>query len=341
MKGEASMDDQFLYNFRENPSPEFAERLRKKLSDQAAMTDPGRSLPIWQRPAAVVASAAAVFAIALSFPAVRTVAQQFLDLFRVQRFVAVSADPERIKQIARIANEGFDVKSLLSQNVKVVKKPTERQRVESVAAAEQLTGLVVQLPTTLPRDVVQEEMVVVGEGALEFTADTTLLQDILDALALRDVQVPQQLNGAVVRVSLPPRVITKYQRNGMARALLVQAASPEISLPQGVHLPEIAEIALRILGMSLDEARRYAYSVDWHGTLLVPVPADVASFREVEVGTSQGLLIEESGQRSFGPSGRTRREQGSMVLWSSNNKVFALSGTINKRDLLQMASAIQ
>ena len=196
------------------------------------------------------------------------------------------------------------MKSLLSRNVKIVKEPQPPQSVDSVEAAEQLTGLTVQLPTVLPGEVVQKEIVVVGEGALEFTADTALLQEMLDALDLRDVLVPQQLNGAVVKVRMPPRWITSYLRAGISRATLLQAASPEISLPPGVHLPEIAEIALRILGMSLDEARQYAYSIDWHGTLLVPVPADVASFREVEVETSQGLLIEASGERSFGPSGR-------------------------------------
>jgi hypothetical protein len=340
MRGEVNMDDQFLYDLREDPSPEFAEKLRRKLSEQVASAQMSR-LPIWRKPAAVALAVAAVFLISLSFPAVRAVAQQFLDLFRVQRFVAVSADPERLKQIQRIATEGFDLKSLLSRNVKVVKEPGQLQLVESVAAAEQLSGLTVQLPATLPDEMVQEQMAVGGEGALEFTADTALLQEVLDALDLRDVLVPQQLNGAVVKVRMPPRVITNYRRAGMARATLLQAASPEISLPQGVHLPEIAEIALRILGMSLDEARQYAYSIDWHGTLLVPVPADVASFREVEVGTSQGLLIEVSGQRSFGPSGGARGEQGSMVLWSDGGKVFSLSGTINKRDLLQMASAIQ
>ena len=334
------MDDQFLYDLREDPSPEFAEKLRRKLSEQVASAQMSR-LPIWRKPAAVALAVAAVFLISLSFPAVRAVAQQFLDLFRVQRFVAVSADPERLKQIQRIANEGFDLKSLLSRNVKVVKEPQPPQSVDSVEAAEQLTGLTVQLPTTLPSEVVQKEMIVVGEGALEFTADTGLLQDVLDALDLRDVLVPQQLSGAVVKVRMPPRVITNYVRAGISRARLLQAASPEISLPPGVDLPQIAEIALRILGMSLDEARQYAYSVDWHGTLLVPVPADVASFREVEVGNSKGLLIEASGQRSFGPSGSPLQEQGSMVLWSDGGKVFSLSGTINKRDLLQMASAIQ
>jgi hypothetical protein len=340
MKGEASMDDQFLYDFRKDPSPEFADKLRRKLRDPAAPELISRS-PLWRKPAGVTVSLAAALLIALSFPAVRAVAQQFLDLFRVQRFVAISADPDRLKQIARIANEGFDLKSLLSRNVKVVKEPGSLQAVDSVAAAEQLTGLTVQLPATLPGEVVQKEMVVAGEGALEFTADTALLQQVLDALDLRDVLVPRQLNGAVVKVRMPARVLTNYRSAGMARATLLQAASPEISLPQGVHLPEIVEIALRILGMSLDEARQYAYSIDWHGTLLVPVPADVASFREVEVGTSQGLLIELNGQRRPGDSGRLRGEQGSMVLWSDGGKVFSLSGTINKRDLLQMASAIQ
>lgn len=340
MRGETSMDDQFLYDFREDPSPEFADTLRRKLSNEAA-PEPGSRSPIWRKPVALAVSVAAVFLILLSFPAVRAVAQQFLDLFRVQRFVAISADPDRLKQIARIANEGFDLKSLLSRNVRVVKEPERLQPVDSVAAAEQLTGLTVQLPATLPSGVVQEQMLAGGEGALEFTADTALLQDVLDALDLRDVWVPQQLNGAVVKVRMPPRVVTNYERNGMARATLLQAASPEITLPQGVHLPEIVEIALRILGMSLDEARQYAYSIDWHGTLLVPVPADVASFREVEVGTSQGLLIELNGQRRPGASRRLQGEQGSMVLWSDDGKVYSLSGTINKRDLLQMASAIQ
>ena len=331
------MDDQFLYDFREDPSPEFAEKLRRKLSNQRVLTQTIHS-PIWRRPVVVAASAAAVFLIALSFPAVRAVAQQFLDLFRVQRFVAISADSERLKQIRQIANEGFDLKSLLSRNVKVVKEPGQLQPVDSLAAAEQLTGLTVQLPATLPGEVVQEQMLVGGEGNLEFTTDTALLQELLDALDLRDVLVPQQLNGAVVKVRMPPRVITNYRRGDTGRATFLQAASPEISLPPGVQLSEVVEIVLRILGMSLDEARQYAYSIDWRGTLLIPVPTNVASFREVEVGTSQGVLIELNGQRT---PGGAEGGQGSMVLWSDGGKVYSLLGSISKKDLLQMASAIE
>ena len=98
MKGTVNMDDQFLYDLREDPSPEFAEKLRRKLNEQVASVQMSR-LPIWRKPAAVALAAAAVFLISLSFPVVRAVAQQFLDLFRVQRFVAqadIRAAMERI-----------------------------------------------------------------------------------------------------------------------------------------------------------------------------------------------------------------------------------------------------
>jgi hypothetical protein len=98
------MDDQFLYDLREDPSPEFAEKLRRKLSEQLASAQMSR-LPIWRKPAAVALAVAAVFLISLSFPAVRAVAQQFLDLFRVQRFVAVSPS-ERLRADPAVAT-GF------------------------------------------------------------------------------------------------------------------------------------------------------------------------------------------------------------------------------------------
>src|SRR5438093_316851 len=133
MREETRMDDQFLYDFREDPSPEFAESLRLKLRHQAA-TELAYRTPFWRKPSVIALGAAAALVVALSFPAVRAMAQQFLDLFRVQRFVAVSTSPERLKQVGRIVNEGFDIKSLLSRNVKVLKEPGPMQLVDSVAA---------------------------------------------------------------------------------------------------------------------------------------------------------------------------------------------------------------
>ena len=80
-EGGTRMDDQFLYDFREDPSSEFAENLRRKLREQPASSAQMSRVPIWRKPTAVAVGVAAVFLISLSFPAVRAVAQQFLICF--------------------------------------------------------------------------------------------------------------------------------------------------------------------------------------------------------------------------------------------------------------------
>ena len=68
-------------------------------------------------------------------------------------------------------------------------------------------------------------------------------------------------------------------------------------MPTGLDLARVGEIGLRIAGLSPSEAHRFAQSVDWHGTLVVPVPADVSSFSEVSVHGHKGLLVETKHQR--------------------------------------------
>ena len=94
------MDEHFLSKFREAPRPEFSEVLWGKLHQQtAAESAPGRRWASWRAPALAVVSVLVVLAGLLSFPSLRAAAQHFLDLFRVQRFVAVS--------IEKIAGDNF------------------------------------------------------------------------------------------------------------------------------------------------------------------------------------------------------------------------------------------
>jgi hypothetical protein len=340
MKTRKTMDDQFLQDFRRDPRPEFAEALRQKLS-QKPWPEPQSRQHATHRRAFLLAGVAAAVTLAalLGFPSVRARAQQFLDLFRVQRFVAVSFDPARLERIAQLKDGKLDLKAMLSQSVEVLKEAGPPQVADSPAIASQMAGIEVRLPAWLPDGVVQEQIRVGGDAVLRFVANTTLLQDVLDALEITDVLVPQELNGATVTVHLPTVVLTHFSR-GMAKATLTQAASPAISLPPGVHLPELVEIYLRIAGTPMDEARRFAYSIDWRSTLLVPVPANVASFREVDLGGTKGLLIESNRGRRRRPASRPQSEEGSMLLWSEGDKVYCLSGTIRSLELLQMANAI-
>ena len=71
----------------------------------------------------------------------------------------------------------------------------------------------------------------------------------------------------------------------------MQSRSPEVSLPPGADLAQLGEIGLRILGLDATEAHRFAGSIDWHSTFLVPVPAKEAEFRQVQVNGHPALLV--------------------------------------------------
>jgi hypothetical protein len=124
---------------------------------------------------------------------------------------------------------------------------------------------------------------------------------------------------------------------GKLRATLIQAQSPEVELPPGADLARLAEIGMRILGVDKTQARRLAQSVDWHTTLLVPVPMNAASFRGIEVQGNPGLLIETVKAVSDGH----REREGTMVLWSDDGKLYAVVGNLHSGDTVFMAESVR
>jgi hypothetical protein len=335
------MDEDFLSKFREAPRPEFAKTLWEKLQRRATSElTPGRSRPGLPIPVLVTVSLLLLLAVLLSFPSVRAAAQQFLDLFRVQRFVAISVDPARLEQLKQLKEGTVDVEALLSRDTQVLKKPGEPQVIDNTVAAGEIAGIHVSVPTALPEGMNLAQIRVQGEAAARFTADTVKLRQLLDLLDIRDIQVPEQLNGTTVTVHVPPAVIMKYTK-GNVSVTLMQSHSPEITLPLGVDLSQIVEIGLRIAGLAPGEAQQFAYSIDWHSTLLVPVPANAASFREVDVRGTPGLLIETDGKSGPAPQSRSELPPGSLLLWSGGDMVYALAGGIRSLELVQIANSLQ
>jgi hypothetical protein len=123
--------------------------------------------------------------------------------------------------------------------------------------------------------------------------------------------------------------------HGTATVEMLQSPSPQAQFPVGTDLAAFGEIALRILGMPRNDAYRFAQTVDWRTTLLVPVPANANGFSQVTVQGNSGLLI-----NLVAPGGQ-RHRAGAMVLWTNKGQVFALRGTIPSPDLVEMAQTVQ
>ncbi len=322
------MDDRFLHELRREPSPEFAERLRGVLRETEADWPPAA----WARAGRWVGLAASLALVAAVFtlPPVRAGAQAFLDLFRVVNFVGLSFDPQRL---AQLRSDGLDLPALLGDQVQVLKSSGPPVEFAEPAEAASATGMELATPAWMPVGLARTLIQAGGEKAFRVTVDAARLQSVLDALAIDDVSVPSALDDQTAEVQVPP-VVRMVYANGSQRVEFLQARSPAVQFPAGVDLPTLARIGLRVLGLDSDEAYRFAQSVDWRSTLIVPVPASAASFRQVDVAGSSGLLIEYAKpQAAEAPT--------ALILWSAADRVYALLGNLRETSLLEMADTVQ
>ncbi|MDZ4805310.1 MAG: hypothetical protein SGI90_10655 [Candidatus Eisenbacteria bacterium] len=337
------MNDDFLGGLRGRPTTEFKSQLRERLrrQEQEEGVDESMTYDVlparagW-RPWPLFAGgvlAAAVLALVLS-PALRASANAFLDLFRVRTFAVVSIDPARLE---RLQNGSIDLEGLLAGHTETLQEPGPPRTFTDVASAGSAAGFAIRVPGLLPAGLTADTVTVRDSGEARFTAQTAKLREVLDALGLTDVTIPAGLDGAQVGVRTSPSVTLQY-RSERRRVSFLQARSPEVSLPPGIDLAEVGEIGLRIAGLDRGEAARFARSIDWHSTLLVPLPTDAGSFREVNVRGNKALLITTNGEA--GPGGGTRRS-GAMLMWAEGDMVYALKGNLESESLVEMAASLQ
>jgi hypothetical protein len=212
------------------------------------------------------------------------------------------------------------------------------QMFTSVDEAGRAAGIDVRQPSHLPSGFALDTIYVDHESVGSVTINGAKLRALLDQLDLKDVEIPTGLDGQTITIRKPPIVVETYRRGG-ARLGLIQARSPEVALPPGTDLERLGEIGLRVLGLSSGEARKIAESIDWHSTLVVPVPINASSFRRITVNGHPGLLVTcESG---FGPPHAERSSGGNMLLWSDDDRVYGLISGISGPELIEVAESVR
>lgn len=331
------MDDRFLHEHRREPRPGFARSLRARLRQSEDVETDARERR-WN-PALIATFALAVVALSFSFPSVRATAQNLLDLFRVRTFAPVAFDPAKLDKLKALApKEGESDANMLFANVEVLEKPDAPRTFTSLGSAASAAGIPGRSVTELPSGMSVSEITVTGHGRTRFQIDTQKLGTILETLDLRDVRVPVELNGRTFTVDMPA-AIRQQLKSSRHQVEFIQAKSPEMELPVGTDLSQLGEVGLRILGMDAGEARRMAGSIDWKSTLIVPLPLDATTYREVTIQGNKGLLVTR--QRGAGPDGEGSRRSGSMVLWSQDGRIYALAGDVEQTALVEMAESVR
>ena len=318
------MDDTTLNALRAEPPAAFADRLRASLQRVEVAAAPRRRWPVGK--IALTAATVVVMAALLNVPAVRASAQSFLSLFRVVNVVAVPVDVRRMDTLKQL-----DLPRLVGESVQLVQDGGPPVPMPSLEQAEAAAGFAVRQPSWLPPDARVVEIAVRGEHIVRVTADAPRLQDVMDALGIRDLRVPDGLDGQIVTMRVPPVVMVRYEHGGR-HTRLFQTLSPEVAMPAGINPAALGEIGLRVLGLSREDAQQFASAVDWNTTLLVPVPPGARLLRQVNIGGNAGIAFEHQ---------RPDQAVTTTVLWSRGGRVFGLVSVQERSQVLDMANSIE
>jgi hypothetical protein len=208
---------------------------------------------------------------------------------------------------------------------------------ENAEAAGTAAGIGVRMPAWLPAGMAPERFYVTGDSAMRVTLNAQMLNGVLDAVGIEDLRVPPEADGQAVTMNVPPVVGVTFRDVRSQTVMLLQARQPQASFPAGADLTTLAEIGLRVLGLERGEAHRFAQNVDWRTTLLVPEPTNIASFKQVNIHGSPGLMIETRRTDSTDHDHRAPAQ----VMWSSGGSVFVLVGDVRPEALFEMAQTVQ
>lgn len=263
------------------------------------------------------------------YPPLRTAASDFLGIFRVRKFAAIPINISALEGNPTFADV---LQTALSDQVQFTGDPDSSTAVYSVHQASSLAGFHVRLPAWLPEGYAgPSTMRVQDEVSLQVTVKVDHVRAIQEALGRTDVPIPPNLDGARVDVDIP-KVFTAWYSSPHGTLNLIQAPSPEIHLPPDLNLEQLGEFGLRMAGMSEGEASRLAKTIDWANTLVIPVPMRYATYREVPVAGSTGLII--------GEASTDEAEGHWMLVFERDGIVYGLQGMTTPEQLITVAESM-
>jgi hypothetical protein len=304
-------------------SPAFAlAQLKQRLSPRVAVGKQSkRSNKIMSRKGFAAVGLTLVVAVALlmAFPSVRAAAGDFLGLFRVQQFAPISVSPQQLALLERLSEEGLEPGEFV-----VTQELGEPETVDSPEAAAAVAGF---LPKTLPNRGELMRTYVMAGGAGHLTVDLAGARAIVEAAGADPLLLPDSLDGARVDVTVYDSVGQLYDSGVM----LVQSPIPDVNYPADVDPTLLGEALLQVLGTEPAEAQRIAQSIDWTSTLLLPIPQDLGTYREVTVNGVGGVLLEP-----FDPDAEAT------VVWQKDGMVYMMrAGRLSVDELLAQANTVR
>jgi hypothetical protein len=270
-----------------------------------------------RRLATAVATLILFFAVALTFPSVRAAASDFLSLFRVQKFAAVSVSPQQMAILEQLAGQG-----MMPGEITMIHESSPPP-VNSLQEAAFVLGRDLKTIGSLGEP---QGIFLNGEARMQFLVDLDSSRAILEAVGADPALLPDSLDGQTIDGT----IFAGVHQHWSGGVYLVQMPSPQVVYPAGLQPQLLGEAMLQLLGMSPAEAARLSRDIDWTSTLVLPVPQDVATFNEVIINGSSGLALSSlNGQENS-------------LIWQQDSHIYLLASQQHTpAELLRLAHSMQ
>ena len=304
-----------------------------------------------------------VLVLSLTIPPLRTIANDFLGLFRTQPEKAPQLDLSAVSNINSFGNAGLTITQLLSERLEVTKQGEIRQGL-SPAEASVLAGILVRLP-----DLAEGEPEITTQPGyyVEFVVNLPRLRFLLGEAGLENVTLPDDLDGAVITADIPVSVKALYggqpeasgdsssstkspsdvcwpgegsddpddrirgQRWSPECVALAQFARPIIETPAGLDLTSISKAFLRFAGVPADGVEALSQVLDWSVMLVIPIPS-YKTYQAVTVDGVPGVLALQYTTMDVSPF---------LLIWEKDGVVYSLEGYGNAAIALAIANSLK
>lgn len=201
------------------------------------------------------------------------------------------------------------------------------ESVHTLAEAERIGAFSLQLPEPISLGGAPA-FTVMGPIEIEQTLDVGMLSAALERVGAKDVAVPHAWHGAVVGARIRSLVIATYSGG----VQIAQALKPELYVPVGIALNDLAVVIFRGMGMPDREATAAGLAYSMNPTWLLAVPTEERRHvHRVALRNGEALVIEEADA-----SGGVKEVT---VLRSNSDRIFAVT-TPNRQTSLAVAEAL-
>ena len=263
----------------------------------------------WQAGTAVV-----VVALLASAPSVKLAAGRAWDVLFARDVSVLRVDVDRLPDAVRQA---------LQANVNT--NGLDAQSVASLDEASHRSGFTVR---TVPSTLLPETPKVSVISPL--SAELTLRVDDLTRAAqsvgvAADVVINPHWDGARLRVETSPFVLSEY-----GSTTLAQGRPLTIAMPPGFDMPAFVQLAMRLLGYDAAQASALSQRVAAAPVMFLGVPPNAkVRVSEVSIGSQMGTLMRDA-------------DEGSLTLiWSTDDRLYVLTGPIDEQLALSVANTLE